>query len=205
MIKIFFKYLAVVLIFVILISSCSNSAPSNEKPKQNYLEQTNVDYKGKRYNFFFNGVEGYEVLVPQNWLHKNNKNTALTIYTKKNNDTDFVESLDIISHQAAFIQNNSGGIKTNNADFNNFYASHLNDLTENSNLNIVAEGKELINKNVSRWVLLKTSNQGEKLHLLKYFVEGKKGIYILTGTCKETDYTVYGPQFYDIISSFKLL
>lgn len=206
MINFFHKYVGCIaaIIVSIFVFSCSTvEPPSNKKPKQNYFEKTNVDFKGKKYNTFYNGVEGYEILVPNDWLHKNNKNTALTLYTEKINDTDFVESLDLISHQASFQQLNNGDIKANKIDFNNFFNTHLNDLTENSKLQIASKGEGVI-KN-SKWVLFKTSNLGEKLYLLKYFIGFEDRIYILTGTCKEKDYPIYGPQFNDIISSFKPL
>lgn len=193
------------MLFIVFIFGCSNTENTSSKNiKQNYLEKTNVDYKGKQYYTFYNGIESYEILVPKNWLYKNNKNTALTLYTKKINDTDFTESLDVVSLQAAFEQQNSGTIKSNKVDFDNFYFTHLNDLTENSNLKVISEGEEVVNNSNARWLLLKSANQGEKLNLLKYFIESESRIYIITGTCKESDYAVYGPQFNDIISSFKL-
>jgi len=187
---------------LLVISCTTKDSSSNKKSKQNYFEKTNIEFKGKQYNTFYNGVEGYEILVPDNWLHKNNKNTALTLYTSKINDTDFVESLDVISQQVTFQQLNNGDIKTNKVDFSKFFTAHINDLTENSKFKVISEGEGAIYN--AKWVLFQTSNQGEKLNLLKYFIATEERIYIITGTCKEKDYPIYGPQFNDIISSFKL-
>jgi|GEM_PF-2334517 len=206
MIKYSFKILGLSLALLVSILSCSTKETSlNKKPKQNYFEKTNVEYKGKQYNTFHNGKEGYEILIPQNWLYKNNKNTALTMYTEKVNDIDFVESLDVISKPAAFKQQNEGLVKSNKVDLNSFYTSHLINLNKNNSLKVLSEGEEVINNNDAKWVLLKSSNAGEKLHLLKYFMASKERVYIITGTCKAFDYAVYGPQFNSIISSFKLL
>lgn len=206
MINLRVNYFGFIILFTAFVISCSNSETiTNKKLKQNYLEKTNIEYKGKQYYTFYNGVEGYQILIPVNWLYKNNKNTALTIYTTKENDLDFVESVDIISQSGAFQQEAQGTIKSDKIDFYSFYSTHKNDLVENMNLSIAAEGEELINKKNSRWILFRSSNEGEKLHLLKYFINAREKVYIITATCKESDYGFYGPQFNDIINSFILV
>jgi len=203
MIKNLLKHWGLTTIILFFLFGCVSENASNKKQKENYLEKTNTKYKGRSYNTFYNGVEGYEILVPFNWLHKNHKNTALTIYTEKINDLDFLESLDIISIEPPFKQNESGDITVGKIDFDEFYSSHLSDITSNNNLGILAEGEDVINNNSAKWALFKSGNEGEKINLLKYFITAGNRIYILTGTCKETDFAIYGPQFNDIISSFK--
>lgn len=202
----------VLLIFSLI--SCSNSESSNslkdnednKMVKKGFIEKSNHSIEGRIYHTFLNGVQGYQISVPVNWLYENINITSLRLHNQKfEEDDDFIESIVVVSQKAALKKGENGVIELNNKNFTNFYKSNLDDLTKSENLDIFTEGSEKINNQPAKYVLLESSKKGEELHILKYFIATESKIHILTGTCKKKDYPNYARLFLNIIGSFKMI
>jgi len=194
------------LLLTLLILVACNKVDDGKKSKDNFLSDEIIKTDVGEYQVFHNGHVGYSIQIPKGWNYKNKKNTALVIQSPKENETDYIESLDVVAVDGSFKQGEKGNAIKNKIDFDGFFKSHISNLnTSEFKLSVAEEGEKLINNKMAKWVYLKPQNPEKDLIILKYFIEADNRVYIVSTNLREVTFPILGPVFNEITESFKIL